>query len=69
MRAPRPASVVVAVAAAAGAFLLVRRRRAREEYVGLYYADGTSVSLEDGAPEGDRMLELARDALRLARER
>ena len=69
MRAPRPRSVVLAVAAAAGAFVVVRRRRAREEYVGLYYADGTSVSLENGAPEGDRMLQLARDALRLARDR
>ena len=55
------AAVLVAVA-------WVRRAGARRrERVDLYYADGSMVSLGDGSPEAERLLLLARDALRAVR--
>ena len=47
-----------------GPLLYLRRRRdGRQEQVSLYYADGSMVTLERGAPGVDRVLALARDAL------
>ncbi|MEO5576808.1 MAG: hypothetical protein ABIR67_01810 [Gaiellaceae bacterium] len=47
-----------------GAPLYFRRRRdARRERVQLGFDDGSSVTLEDGAPEAERLLALARRAL------
>ena len=43
--------------------LLARRRDERRERVGLYYADGSMVTLERGAPGSERLLGLARRAL------
>jgi hypothetical protein len=43
--------------------VLARRRRERRERVSLYYADGSMVTLERGAPGSERLLELARRAL------
>jgi hypothetical protein len=43
--------------------LLLRRRESHREHVGLYYDDGSMVSLERGAPGSERLLELARGAL------
>ena len=64
----RPVRVALGLAAAGGAAVLLRRRRAaRQDRVELYYADGSSISLEDGAPETERIVSLAREALRLAR--
>jgi hypothetical protein len=55
---------------AAGLLLLVggplylrRRRDARRERVHLHFDDGSAVTLTSGAPEPDRLLELARRAL------
>ena len=57
---------VVGGALAAVAWL--RRAGARRrERVDLYYADGSMVSLGDGSAEAERLLSLARDALRAAR--
>jgi hypothetical protein len=47
---------------------LLRRTTGRgRERVDLYYADGSMLSLTDGAPGADRLLPLARDILRTAR--
>ena len=40
----------------------------RRERVDLYYDDGSMVSLPDGSPDSERLLELGRDALRAARK-
>ena len=65
MRALR---VAAGLAAGAGAAVVVlRRRNARRDRVELYYEDGSSISLEDRAPESERMLALGREALRAAR--
>ena len=42
---------------------VVRRRDRRRERVHLHYDDGSTVTLERGAPEAERLLELARAAL------
>jgi hypothetical protein len=43
--------------------LLARRREQRREHVALHYSDGSMVTLEQGAPGSDRLLEAARRAL------
>jgi hypothetical protein len=45
----------------------IRRQAAQRDRVDLYYADGSMLSLTDGAPGADRLLPLARDILRTAR--
>ena len=50
-----------------GAVGLVRRGATRRrERVDLYFEDGSMVSLTDGSPGGERLLELGREALRAA---
>jgi len=43
--------------------LLARRRGARSEHVSVSYDDGSTVTLERGAPGSERLLQLARSAL------
>jgi hypothetical protein len=45
----------------------IRRQAAHRERVDLYYADGSMLSLTNGAPGAERLLPLARDILRTAR--
>ena len=45
----------------------IRRQAAQRERVDLYYADGSMLSLTNGAPGAERLLPLARDILRAAR--
>jgi hypothetical protein len=45
----------------------IRRQTAQRERVDLYYADGSMLSLTNGAPGAERLLPLARDILRTAR--
>jgi hypothetical protein len=56
-------AVVGALVLAGGAVLLRRRTISRGEHVDLYYDDGSMVSLENGAPDAERMLAIAREAL------
>jgi hypothetical protein len=58
----RPAIVALLVAAG-GAVLLRRRTISRGEHVDLYYDDGSMISLENGAPDAERLLAIARGAL------
>jgi hypothetical protein len=45
------------------AFYLARRRVPHREHVRLYYDDGSMITLERSAPEGERLLALARTVL------
>jgi hypothetical protein len=69
----RTRSVVTGVLLGAGSLagaVLYRRRAARQrEWVDLYFADGSMVSLAQGSSESDRMLRHARDILATARAR
>jgi hypothetical protein len=62
MRSPR--LIVLLLGALAAVIALRRQRASRGEHVDLYYEDGSMVSLEDGAGDAERLLALARDALR-----
>ena len=63
----RSATVILGVVGGmvAGA-ALIRRQAAQRDRVDLYYADGSMVSLTNGAPAADRLLPLAREILRTA---
>ena len=63
----RPLRVVAALAAAAGAVAYVRRRTPGGEHVHLYREDGSLVAPERGDPQVERVLVLARDAIRAVR--
>jgi hypothetical protein len=64
----RRLSVLTAALAAAAAVVLARRRSAqRRERVDLYYDDGSMVSLEGRTAESERLLDLARQTLAVAR--
>jgi hypothetical protein len=57
----KPLALVVLLA---GALFVLRRRRAGGvEHVSLYYADGSSITLQRGTPGVERVLALARNAL------
>ena len=56
--------LLVLAGVAAGAAVLVRRRvGGSRERVDLYFEDGSMTSLEDGSPDAERLLGLARDAI------
>ncbi len=63
----RPLSLVAGAAVAAGAVAYLRRRGDAPEHVDLYYEDGSIASPQRGAPETERILVLARDAIRAVR--
>lgn len=55
---------LVLLLAGAGALLYVARRRgANRERVQLYFDDGSMVTLEQGSPDAERLLGIARAAL------
>ena len=56
---------LAALAGAAAAAAVLRRRRERErERVEVAYTDGSSISIENGAPAAADLLAVARSALR-----
>jgi hypothetical protein len=55
--------LLLLAAALAGVAAILRRRRRPGERVTIGYEDGSSLTLEAGTPDGDRLLELARPAL------
>ena len=58
---------VLAIGSAAAALVFRRRASRRRERAELYLADGTLVSLVDGQPGADRLLQHARELLATAR--
>ncbi|TML33646.1 MAG: hypothetical protein E6G24_06910 [Actinobacteria bacterium] len=58
---------LLAIGSASAALLFRRRAARRRERAELYLADGTLVSLVDGQPGADRLLEHARELLTAAR--
>jgi hypothetical protein len=58
---------LVLLAAAAGAVAVLRRHRSTTARVDVYFQDGSMVTLERGAPQADRTLALAADALAATR--
>jgi hypothetical protein len=56
--------VALGVLAAPVVALARKRRQARRERVVLFYEDGSSIELEAGSEHGERLLALARPAVR-----
>jgi hypothetical protein len=56
--------LVIVLAALAGVAAVVRRRRRPAERVTVGYEDGSALTFASGTPKGDRLLDLARPALR-----
>ena len=56
-----------ATGVAVGTVLYRRSGRARRERVDLYFDDGSMVSLTEGQLDAERLLPIAREALRSAR--
>jgi hypothetical protein len=56
--------VAVGVVAAPVVALLRKRREAQRERVVLFYEDGSSITFEAGSDAGERLLALARPAVR-----
>jgi hypothetical protein len=60
----RPSLLALLLGALAVVVLLRRQKVARGEHIDLYYEDGSMFSLENGASDSQRMLDIARGALR-----
>jgi len=58
---------LLAVGSAIAAVLFRRRAARAKERVELYFADGTMISLAEGAPGAERLLQQARELLGAAR--
>ncbi len=61
------AAVLGVVGGMVAGAVFIRRQSVRGPRVDLYYADGSMLSLADGAPGSERLLPLAREILRNAR--
>ena len=59
---------LLAAGSAAGTVLYRRRAARRRERAELYFGDGSMVSLSDGSADAQRLLPLARELLRTARQ-
>jgi hypothetical protein len=56
-------SLLVGAGSLAGSVLYRRRAARHRERVDIYAADGSMVSIADGAPEGPRLLSLAHELI------
>ncbi|MGH2971063.1 MAG: hypothetical protein ACRDNM_17275 [Gaiellaceae bacterium] len=54
---------------AAGSVLYRRTVARRRERIDVYFGDGSMITYDDGSPEADALLPIARDALDAARGR
>lgn len=60
-------AVVLTVGSAAAALLIRKRAEKRRPHVGLYFEDGSMVSLPDSSPQAATLLDLGREAVGVAR--
>jgi hypothetical protein len=64
----RKGSIITAVALTAGsaaAAVLIRKRSERKRpHVGMYFEDGSMISLPDSSPQAGPLIELGRDIVR-----
>ena len=59
--------LLLAAGSLAGSILYRRRAARRLEHIDLYFDDGSMVSLTEGQLDAERLLPIAREALRSAR--
>lgn len=62
-------ALALTAGSAAAAFLIRKRQERRRPHVGLYFEDGSMVSLPESSPQASALVELGREALSAARGR
>lgn len=60
-------ALALTLGSAAAAYVIKRRSGANRPHVGLYFEDGSMVSLPDSAPQAGPLLDLGRETLQLVR--
>lgn len=63
------AALILTAGSAAAAMMIRRRQDKRKPHVGLYFEDGSMVSLPETSPQASSLVELGREALSVARSR
>jgi hypothetical protein len=61
------AALALTAGSAVAATMIRKRNDRRRPHVGLYFEDGSMVSLPDSAPQAGRLLDLGRDAISAGR--
>ncbi|MBC7460580.1 MAG: hypothetical protein H7287_04395 [Thermoleophilia bacterium] len=61
------AALLLTTASATAAWLIKRRSDARRPHVGLYFEDGSMVSLPESSPQAGQLVELGIEAVALMR--
>ena len=60
-------AMALTAGSAAAAFVIRKRSDRRRPHVGLYFEDGSMVSLPESSPQATRLLDLGREAVATAR--
>jgi hypothetical protein len=60
-------ALVLTAGSAAAAFVIRKRNDRKRPHVGLYFEDGSMVSLPDSSPQAAPLLDLGREAVGLVR--
>jgi hypothetical protein len=61
------AALVLTTASAGAAWLIKRRNDNRRPHVGLYFEDGSMVSLPEHSPQAETLVELGTEAVAIVR--
>jgi hypothetical protein len=61
------AALVLTTASATAAWMIKRRQDGRRPYVGLYFEDGSMVSLPEHSPQAGQLVELGAEAVSIVR--
>ncbi|MCW2950315.1 MAG: hypothetical protein JWN41_1328 [Thermoleophilia bacterium] len=61
------AALLLTTASATAAWLIKRRSDARRPHVGLYFEDGSMVSLPESSPHAEQLVQLGTEAVGLVR--
>ncbi len=61
------AALVLTTASATAAWMLKRRHDGRRPYAGLYFEDGSMVSLPDSSPQASELVQLGAEAVSIVR--
>lgn len=61
------AALLLTTASATAAWVIRRRQDGRQPHVGLYFTDGSMISLPEHAPQTAQLIELGSEAISLVR--
>lgn len=61
------AALLLTTASAGAAWLIKRRHDTRQPHVGLYFEDGSMVSLPEHSPQAEQLIDLGAEAVAIVR--